>query len=227
MASTNQTPFNDGELAIFDRLIQQDWTICSNCYNRTHDEIWVYDQAKLPRSLRGSLTNEAERRKDATGMTAGGGYYEPTKGTSSYCDECGDINAGNRGEVSKQKLMSYAGNVADRFEEIDKAECDKLDLVTEVRLMKSSNNYPDDGRILREAVEKTAEVLKETAPDVRTRGVDDIDDDDSIVVHFKDGNTKTFDGDHVTMTEGGVKVTMETVSLEYPESSIAGVVNEK
>lgn len=157
----------DDDESFFDKQFEHDREICSNCYRRVRTVVSVEDYAPefLNDSLRDTLADDIEHAPH-TELD----YPPPDRNAHSFrrvC-ECGCVDTGAKiRPLSKEKVMTYVGHIADRLDEKD-FEFDEDVLYDTARAMKENPEYQfDEERIFEAAICNATDSLCETEPDSR------------------------------------------------------------
>lgn len=148
MSSSKSASLDSDGYSLFDREITQDWSVCNNCFARTHIVHAEYDPAELPQSLRRVVTSDIERTTSATTD------YLPNLVAAdcrrTMCGECGsDRRTILKRPVSEGMALSFAQNLTERVIENPELSIeDDGDLVDEVERLKAKREYQRDNNYL-------------------------------------------------------------------------------
>jgi hypothetical protein len=132
--------------SIFQNQIGDDWTICQNCFRRTHDAREI-DPKEQRESRRGVIDQVVSKTKDADTI-----YTEEGKKTGC---QCGSVDRTPMGRtLKKDTAVKYAGNLAKRLQE-EGYSVSSMKLRRIVKKLKSEGcHHGPDNRLFDVAVEK-------------------------------------------------------------------------
>ena len=132
--------------SIFQNVIGDDWTICQNCFRRTHKSREI-DPRKQKKSRRGVLDQVVSKTKEADTT-----YTEDGKKTGC---ECGSIDRSPmRRPLRKEVAAKYARNLANRLQEEGySVSCTRLRRIVK-RLKSEGSHHGRDNRFFDIAVEE-------------------------------------------------------------------------
>lgn len=140
--SSKSSHADSDSYSLFDHKITGDWTICNNCFTRTHIVHAEYEPDELPQSLRGVVTSDVERTTDAVTD------YHPSMVAADCqrtgCGKCGssDRRMTLKRPVSKGMALSFAQNLTERVEEHPGLSIeDEHILVDEVQRLKEDGTF--------------------------------------------------------------------------------------
>ena len=139
MSSSDTSTSDRDSYSLFDHKITNDDGVCRNCFARVY-HIREYDQSRLPKSLRGVVTNDVERTTSA--MTD----FPPGYRTSQRRTICGGCGSDRwtilKRPVKKSTARIYAQNLTERVEEHPELSIEDDDaLIEEVVRLKVDGSY--------------------------------------------------------------------------------------
>lgn len=158
MSVLTQSNYRDG-YSPFDHFITGDWTICRNCFVRTHEVLAEYDPDQMKQSLRGVLTADVTRTD-----TASTDYIPDLPAADcqrTMCGECGsDRKTILKRPVRKSTAIRYAENLSQRVEEIPSLSfIEDGALVAEVERLKTDGDHSSDGNGLFDQAFRTTVIV--------------------------------------------------------------------
>jgi len=104
--------------SLFNEKILQNRNICDNCFTRVREVVKEFDDANLPRSLRGCLSDMTHRINSETVYHQS---YSVSEGAITVCSRCETEDYIERKvrDLSREESREKAGELADRLREDD------------------------------------------------------------------------------------------------------------
>ena len=133
MTGTKQ---HDGEReSIFNQRILQNRNICDNCFTRIREVVKEFDDATLPKSLRGCLRNMTDRINAETVYHQS---YSVSEGAVTVCSRCETEDYIERKvrDLSRQESIEKTGELVHRLREDEDVAFDDDGVPLGVKLYK-------------------------------------------------------------------------------------------